>query len=274
MTLESVTEAHRRYYAPGNAKLFIAGDLTAEEAKDVLEKVFGGWKNPAGFEPAPPVEKKIAANQDMRVILVEKPDAVQTVIRFYMPGPIFSDPNRIGIELLNTILGGSFTSRLNANLREEHGYTYGAGCRFVMNPSTGYLVAYSTVQAEVTGAAVGEFLHEFRRIREGDVTPEEAKKARESNRMDTIQAFEGLGGILATATHLDSHGLPFSSLGDDMDQMTSIGEAELNRIAPPAVSLEKALLVLVGDRSVILEQLEGLGLPEPDEWTVKGEPKL
>ncbi len=273
ITLEKVMEAHRRHYAPGNAKFFIAGDLTTEEAKEALEDIFGVWKNPAGFEPAPPVAKKIAANQDLRVILVEKPDAVQTVIRFYMSGPLFSDPNRIGLELLNTILGGSFTSRLNSNLREEHGYTYGAGSRFVMTPSTGYLVAYSTVQAEVTGSALGEFLHEFRRIREGDVTAEEAKKARESNRMDTIQSFEGLGGILATASHLDFHGLSFSSLGEDLVLMASIDEEELNALAGPAVLLEEALIVLVGDRSTILEQLDGLGLPEPEEWTVKGEPK-
>ena len=85
--------------------------------------------------------------------------------------------------------------------------------------------------------------------------------------------YAGLGGLLATAAHLDFNGLPLASLSEDLSAMALIGEDALNRRAGPAVPLDEALLVLVGDRATILEQLEGKGLPAPEEWTVKGEPK-
>ena len=273
MDLAEVRAAHAKYYGPGNLKIFTAGDLTADEAKKLLEKAIGGWTDPEGFVPAPQVEGGAPANDGLRVVMVEKPDAVQTVIRFTMPGPLYSDPNRVDYELLNTILGGSFTSRLNGNLREEHGYTYGARSGYVMTPSTGYLTASSTVQAEVTGAALDEFLYEFRRLRDGDVTAEEARKARETNRMDAIQSFEGLGGLLATAVRLELNGLPLSAISNDLAAITKVDEGDLNGLARAAVPLESALLVLVGDRDTILEQIAGKDLPAVEEWTVKGEPK-
>ncbi len=165
----------------------MAGDLTKDEAKAAMEMHFGHWKTPAGHAKVRAVVAKDPANKALRVVVVNKADAVQTVVQFYMPGPKYSDPRRIRFNLLNTILGGSFTSRLNQNLRERNGYTYGARSRFAMSPSTGYLLASSNVQADVTGAALQEFLKEFARIRAGDISTDEARKTRETNRMSKVQ---------------------------------------------------------------------------------------
>ena len=272
LTLGTVKACHAGLFVPANATIFMAGDLTKEEAEAAMEKQFGHWKTPSGHTKAGAVATKEPVNKALRVVVVNKADSVQTVVQFYMPGPKHSDPRRIRFNLLNTILGGSFTSRLNQNLRERNGYTYGARSRFAMSPSTGYLLASSNVQADVTGPALREFLKEFARIRAGDISTEEARKTRETNRMSTIQSFQGLGGVIGTAEDRELNGLSFASLGDDLAAMTAVSQGDLNALAKTAVPLEEALLVLVGDKKVIMKQLEGLGLPTPTELTVRGEP--
>lgn len=207
----------------------------------------------------------------MRLVIVDKPDAVQTVIRFFMPGPKYTTPDRVRLEMLNTILGGSFTSRLNQNLREDKGYTYGARSSFNMAPSTGYFSAGADVQAEHTGAALKEFFAEFKKLRAGDISSEEAGKARETNRMDLVQSFQGLSGLVATAELLEQNGLPFDTIGDDLGQMTKIDSDDLNSIASSAIPLDQALLVLVGKKELIESQIKDMGLPAPEQLTARGE---
>jgi predicted Zn-dependent peptidase len=189
-----------------------------------------------------------------------------------MPGPVYADPNRPKLQLLNTILGGSFTSRLNQNLREEHGYTYGARSRYAMNPSVGYFTASSSVQAKVTGDAIGEFLKEFAGLRGGNISAEEAQKARATRRMSMMQTFSGLGGIVGAGATLVRNGRPFTELGEELQAVARMTEADLNLLAYNAVPLQQGLLVLVGDKKLILEQLSGLELPTPIELTITGLP--
>ncbi|HKQ49459.1 MAG TPA: pitrilysin family protein [Phycisphaerae bacterium] len=275
LSVEALKACHAELLIPSRATLFIAGDLTADEAKASLEKVLADWKNDSSARSAarPPRQAlPPPANSALRVVVVDKPDAVQTVIRFFMPGPTYASPDRIKLELFNTILGGSFTSRLNQNLREDHGYTYGARCGYTMTPRTGYFSAGCDVQAEHTGAALAEFLKEFKKIRGGDVSDEEAGKARETNRMELIQSFEGLNGILSQAALLEQNGLPFSTLGDDLAAISNQSAGGLNKLASAAVPLEQALLVLVGKKSLIEEQIKKLPFPTPTELTARGEP--
>ena len=206
----------------------------------------------------------------MRVVLVDKPGSVQTVIRFYMPGPKADDANRIKLELLNTILGGSFTSRLNQNLREKNGYTYGARSSYAMSKGVGYMTASADVQAEVTGKALKEFLAEFARIRSGDVSEEEARKSRETNRIEIVQGFQGLNGVIGTAQGIEEKGRPFASLAADLAAMNSVKEGDLNGLSKGAIPLENAVLVLVGDRKLIEEQVKDLQLPRAQVLSVNG----
>ena len=277
VTLEEVKAHHARLFRPSELVLLVAGDLSVGEVEDALEAAFGSWRageavlRPVGVSPAVSPDYAAPANNALRVVVVDRPDAVQTVVQFVMPASPYADPNRLKLELFNTILGGSFTSRLNQNLREEHGYTYGARCRYTMNPSVGYFTASSSVRADVTGASLREFLEEFAAIRSGDVSAEEAGKARASGRMDMIRSFAGLRGIVGAASTLVRNGRPFSDLGEELRAMAQINEADLNRLAKGAVPLEKGLLVLVGDKALITGQLEGLDLPPPIELTVTGE---
>src|SRR5262249_18721742 len=158
-------------------------------------------------------------------------------------------------------------------LREDHGYTYGARTKFQMEPSTGYLTAGADVQAEHTGEALKEFLAEFKRIRKGDISKDEATKTRETNRNAQVERFQGLSGLLSTAAELEENGLPFSTVADDLKSMATASETDLNHLASSAIPLEQAALVLVGDKKLITEQLKGLDLPAPVEMTVTGDLK-
>lgn len=272
-TLEEAKIFHARLYRPSAAVIFVAGDLPKSDVRTELEKTFGPWRDsketpgltPPSFPGTHPTGRKL--------YLVDRPGAVQTVVRFTMPGASYADPRRVPLQLFNTILGGSFTSRLNRNLREDKGYTYGARSSFTMSPSAGFVTAGSSVRADVTGASIEEFLREFAAIRSGDISNVEAHKTRTTQRMRTMQAFEGLSGIIGAGMNLVRNGQTFSQLAQDLDAMAQIGSAELNRLAYDAIPLDQSVLVLVGDRGRILEQIKGLDLPEPVELTASGDPK-
>ncbi|MBN1851297.1 MAG: insulinase family protein [Pirellulales bacterium] len=263
--LDDVRKFYARAYRSSNAVILIAGDLTVDKARESLEKTFGAWPEVAGVVPFDPPNYDPHPNPLFRLAIVDRPNAVQTVIHFMAPGPVYSDPNRPKFQLFNIILGGSFTSRLNQNLREEHGYTYGARSHYAMDPRVGYFSAESSVQTDVTGAAVGEFLKEFARIRAGDITDMEAGKARSARRISLVSAFEGLGGILRTSATLIRNHRPFSDLGEELAAIERLTATDLNDMAHDAVPVERGLLVLVGDTKRIVPQLKGLNLPAPIE---------
>ncbi|RIK67325.1 MAG: insulinase family protein [Planctomycetota bacterium] len=283
LTLDDVRRCYARTILPAAAMFFVAGDVAETDVLKSLDATFSEWnatgendffpdaKIETSMKAAPTLTMPPPANKALRVVVVDKPDAVQTVIRFYMPGITYGSPERLRYEAISTILGGSFTSRLNQNLREDKGYTYGARSGFTMGPSVGYLSAGADVQAKHTGAALREFLAEFKKIRGGDITPEEASKARETNRMELVQGFEGLEGLVGTARLLEQNGLPFSTISDDLSAIPKITEGELNALTSKAIQFESGLIVLIGNKKLIEEQLKGLELPPPEELTVQGE---
>ena len=160
---------------------------------------------------------------------------------------------------------------MNQNLRERNGFTYGARSRFNLEPDVGYFTAGADVQAEHTGEALREFLKEFDLLRKEGVSKDEAGKARETNRMDLVQSFQGLGGILAKALELQVNGLDFSSLGAEFAAIDAANRESMSPLAAGAVPVEQALIVLVGDKGKIEKQLKGLPLPPPRELDVSGE---
>ncbi len=277
ITLDEVKAAHAALVRPETATLLVASSLPPADVKAALESAFGAWKAPG---PAP---KRVAvpaayapAGEGLRVFLVDRPDAPQTSVRFLAPSPRFADAARVPLRLLGTVLGGSFTSRLNQNLREKHGYTYGAGARFSPGPVLGTFSAGAEVTAKETGPAVKEFLAEFARIATGDVTDEETRKARGLVKNGAVGAFSGLSGIVGTATAYVEEGAPFETLGEDLAAMEKTPAAALNAQAKTAVPLDRAVLVLVGDKATILPELKEAGLPTPvevDSWGEKKEEK-
>jgi predicted Zn-dependent peptidase len=271
LQLADIRRAQGAVFDPASATVLVAGDITADQARTSLERAFGSWRASGGSVHGTEAVT-LPRHEQLKVVVVDRPGAVQTVIRFITPGIEYSDTRRVGYRLINTLLGGSFTSRLNQNIREDKGYSYGAGSRFIMQPDTGWFIASSSVQSQVTGPAVKEFLNEFARLRSGDISAEEVTKASQTLRTDVIQAFQGLSGLLAVASDLVVNGVPFTSLSEDLAQMKRMTAGELNALADQAIPLQQGVLVLVGDRSMILDQIRDLGLPSAVEYTDEGTP--
>jgi predicted Zn-dependent peptidase len=263
LTPQDLKTQHDLIFQPQNTTLLVAGSLDEATVKASLEKAFAKWsgtRTPVA-KPAYPAP----ANQALRVVVVDRPGAVQTVVRFVLPAPAYNSPEREGLSSLGTLLGGSFTSRLNQNLREAKGYTYGAGSRFVFAPNVGYVVASSSVRSDVTGPSIKEFLTEFKRLGGGDVTDPETGKAASTRRADIVSSLGSLTGLLSVAASYELNGRPFTGLSEDLTKLGALSTGDLNTLAKSALPLDKGLLVLVGDKATILKQLEGLGLPTPIE---------
>jgi zinc protease len=284
LTLEDMKEALRGI-SPMRATLVIAGDVIPTDAKALAEKHLGSWKGEvdasaivagAGTET---FRKLQSAEKGLRVFVVDRPGAAQTMIHLRAPSVEYSNDARVPLSLLNTILGGSFTSRLNQNLREKNGFTYGARTNFGLGASGGTFTAGTSVQSEVTGPAVREFLSELSRIRQGDVSAEEATKARETVRADSIGEFGTLSGLVGQGTSLAGVGMPWSTAAADMERANSVDASALNLLAKSAIRLDEAVLVLVGDKATILSHLsskehglEAFKLPAPTIVDVDGTP--
>jgi predicted Zn-dependent peptidase len=260
--LDDVKSFHAALWNPKGSTLLVAGDVRRADLERMLEKTLGKWKAGSGM---PPTSLDLASQPGpFRVLVVDRPGAAQTVVRFVLPGPAYDNPDRVALGLLETVFGGSFTSRLNTNLRETHGYTYGAGSTFLMLRRGGCLVASSSVRTNVTGASLKEFLVEFGRMQKGDVTEEEAGKARATVQNEVAEDFERLDGVLDRYAPIVVNGLRPAALAADVAKVPSVTAADLNRLATLLMRLDRGVLVLVGDRAKILPQLAGIALPEPE----------
>lgn len=264
MTFEELRTQYATIIRPEFARVVVAGDIGRAELQSFLEMELGTWKIPPISNPEKP-DIKTPTRSQLEVFMVDRPDAVQTVIAFIMPGPRYADPKRTQYWLLNTLLGGSFTSRLNMNLREVHGYTYGARSAFRMHREVGNLVATASVRADATGESVTEFLHEFSRLSSGDITEEDASKAKETLHSNFVEAFAGLGGTLRQALERIVNKQPIESLASDMRAIPSVQASQLNELAKTAIELNKGVLVLVGDKKTILKELAELQSVGPPE---------
>jgi len=267
--LSDVQRMYQRLVRPSHATILVAGTLSAGEVRSVLERAFGDWRVEGAAEEFGAPEAASAG--PMRVMLVDRPGAVQTMVRFLTPAPAYGSPERVPLELVNTLLGGSFTSRLNQNLRERHGYTYGARSGFEFFRQGGVFTAGAGVTTTVTGAALGEFLAEFARLGDGDIAEVEAVKARRFFRQNLIERFSGTSGVVNTAAGLLVDGAPFESLAADATRAGAVTDQELNALARSFAWEGKGVLVLVGDKGVITEQITSLGLPPIVEVDSYGE---
>src|SRR5690606_18735274 len=148
---------------PWGTHLVVAGKVSAELAREIGEQAFGDWD---GHEPSELQVNAARRTHEREIVIVERPGAVQSEIRIGHVGVARDTPDYFPLLVMNTILGGAFSSRLNLNLREKHGFTYGVSSTFVMRRHPGPFLVATAVQTEVTGAAVTEILRELDGVRE------------------------------------------------------------------------------------------------------------
>lgn len=242
-------------YRPNGAQVLVVGDVTLAEIRRLIDQRFGSWARgdvPVVAQtkaPAPPVRT---------IYLVDKPGAPQSVIRIGHPGVARATPDYFALEVLNTILGGSFTSRLNQNLRETHGYTYGAGSSFAMRRMAGPFTASASVVTDKTDSSLIEFLKELRRIRDEAVPAAELEKAKSYIVLGLPGNFETTGGSAAQYRDLLIYGLPLDYYASYMAGITAVTAADVQRVAQRHVDPDHFAIVVVGDRSQIESGIQAL----------------
>lgn len=248
---------HAAQFVPSNAVLVVAGDVAADTVVPVLERAFAGWKTGASVKTAAlPAAPQLTSRQ---VYLIDKPGAAQSQVRIGWVGVPRSTPDYFALRVLNTILGDAFTSRLNNNLREVHGYAYGASSRFDMRLSPGPFYAAAGVQTDKTSEAVKEFFNELTRIHE-PVPAAELEKAKNYLALLMPRSFEttrGTADALATAWVYD---LPADYYTTYADRVRAVTAADVKRVADKYIQPDKFAVVIVGDRKTIEAGVKTLNL--------------
>ncbi len=269
LDLADVQEGLPRLLTPRGGRLVIVGDFETGSLKKSLEKRFSGWKAPdeGAGDPLPPLTDPAPG----RIVLLDRPDAPQTVVYILRPVPPLSpdDPAERGVrESLNVLFGGSFTSRLNQNLREKHGYTYGAFSQFLQEKDQYMLFSASRVQTAVTGPALTEFRSEFARLAGGDVTADELDKAVKTSRQNVVNDAGTTGSLLAMFSDLAADGRPMDEVARYLGSLDQVDLDRANREARSGLyDWDKLLVILVGDRKTVTAQLKEAGFPEPEIYS-------
>ncbi len=253
---DQVVAFHARHYGPSDAHLLVGGEFDLDAVRAEVVKTFSDWRAPA-VAALPPIAPK--AQPRRRVIVVDRPEAAQTELRIGQIGPPKRHPDRARLGLLNAILGGKFTSRLNLNLRERHGFTYGASSRFANRRGPGPFVVATAVDNASVGAAVGEILGEIERIHDSPVSPTELAETQSFIRgvfPYSLQATDGLLGRLAEIALFE---LPSDHFQTVLREIDSASADDLLALARRHLTPELLVVVAAGPARDLASPLERYG---------------
>lgn len=256
MRVADLKRFHETYFNPNNATLIVVGDVQRGQIEQQLEAVFKGWRGrttaSVNWPDAVQVEQR-------SVMLVHKPGAAQSEIRIGRIGVARSTKDYFPLLVMNTILGGSFTSRLNQNLRETHGYSYGAGSYFDMRPLPGPFLAYSAVQTAVTDSALIEFFTELEGILK-PIPDEEFQKAKNYLALGYADNFESVAQIAGMLGDMVLYGLPETYFNTYVQNVLSVSREDVERVAREYIVPGKMIVVVVGDKAVVEGGIRKLNL--------------
>lgn len=267
--LAAIKAMYDKTWRPDRATLVVVGQITKSEVEAQLAAHLGAWKA-KGDALAPPKLTTVLADRP-RLVIVDRPKAVQTVILVARDGIVASDERAPSLSLLNSALGGSFTSRLNQNLREEKGWTYGVGSVFTSTRGQGSFYVKTEVEAGQTGPSVKEVLGELSKLAASGLTEDELAKVKALDRGDLVETYETASGSGSRLAQLVSVGLPpgFDASASRVRQAARLDD--LARLAKAHFDPAGFTVVLVGDKELIEKQVSDLGLGEPALYTAEGE---
>ncbi|HEU6453561.1 MAG TPA: pitrilysin family protein [Gemmatimonadaceae bacterium] len=275
-TRESVTGIARsdlssfysKYYRANNATLIVVGDVKPDDVERRAQSLFGSWERgeiPATqYGPARP-------SRGRTIYLVDKPGAAQSSFRIGGVGVARSTPDYFAIEVMNTILGGSFTSRLNQNLRETHGYTYGAFSSFAMRRQPGPFTAEAEIVAAKTDSALLQFMAELRGIRDS-VPDSELTKTKQLLQLQLPGDFETTRSIASRLVPVAIYDLPLDFYNQYVGRIGAVTQSDVQRVAREEIKPDSFDIVIVGDGKVVEPALNALSIAPLKRLTVQGDP--
>lgn len=257
LTRSDVERFHADRFAAGDTAVVVAGDITAEDALDLAERRFGDWGGAPAAEGAISTEGRFDAT---RVIIVDRPGAVQSELRVGHVGVARDAEDYFPLIVMNAILGGAFSSRLNMSLRERHGFTYGVSSSFVMRRKAGPFLISTAVQTEVTARALEETFAELRGIRASAVERAEIVDARNYLAGTFPLRLQTTAGLASRLAELAVHRLPLDYFDSYRERIMEVTEEDVLRVATQHLRPDQATVVVVGDARAVRPGIEALGL--------------
>lgn len=254
---EDASAFYGTHYAPAGAALLVVGDIGADEARALAESRFGDWTGEApprpSFDVRPGVERTT-------LFVVDRPGSVQSEIRIGDVGVARSHPDYVPLQVMNSLLGGAFTSRLNMNLRERQGFTYGVHSGFAFRRQPGPFIIHTAVATDVTGPALEQILLEVNRLRDEPATDAEVAGLRDylaGTLPLELQTTEQVADRLADLVVYD---LPDDYFDRYREQILAVTAADVQRVALAHLHPDRFAVTVVGDAAAVVPRLEALGI--------------
>ncbi len=260
-------------YSPNESALVVVGSTPEKVLLAALARAFEGWKQRSPAKAKEAVNTSPPPEQRPRFVFVEFPGRPQTVMRVGAPAVPRSSPDVLALRLLNSVLGGSFTSRLNQNLREQHGYTYGAGSNFAFGHGPGPFAAVSSVKTAVTGAALSEMLKELSRAPTEPLSDEELQKGKALLAYELVETLQHGSGTAAALAEIFLDDLPVDEYRTFVPRLRALTTQSVEAAAQRTLKPGEMTIVLAGDRDAVIPQLAAAGvmLPAPEARNALGE---
>jgi zinc protease len=268
LTTGDLQSYYQANFRPNNATLIVVGDVTPAQVEQKINTLFGGWQRadiPQINYSEPP---KSGATT---IYLIDKPGAAQSSFRIGEIGVPRSTQDYFALTVMNTILGGSFTSRLNQNLRETRGYTYGAGSRFDMRRAAGPFLASAEIVTAKSDSALLEFMKELNGIRQL-VPPPELSRAKRYLQLQLPGNFETTQQIAAALVPVALYGLPLDYYNNYVQNIEGVTQADVARVAQQYINPGSLAVVIVGDRKTIEAGLKATNVGPIAIRDISGQP--
>jgi zinc protease len=269
MDRAAMVKYHQTWFKPNHATLVVVGDTTMAELKPMLEDRFKGWAK--GDVPQKNLAQ-VKVPEKAVVYLVDRPGSLQSVILAGHVAPPTNNPDEIAIQTMNTILGGSFTSRLNMNLREDKHWSYGSGSFFVDARGQRPFLAYAPVQTDKTKESVAEVAKELKDILNGrPATDDELAKAKDNQTLTLAGQWETANAVAGSLTDIVRYGLPEDYYATFPTKVRALNVGNVSSAAK-VLHPDKLIWVIVGDRAKIEPGIRELNLGEMKYLDADGKP--
>ena len=260
ITRDEIVQFYQRHFVPADSSIVVVGDVTRASVTPLLQAAFGSWR--ARGPAVRPLAAPAAIRNAPRILLVDKPGAPQSAVSVAQRGVPRSSQDYVSIMVMNTILGGMFSSRINLNLREAHAYTYGAGSAFAFRHGPGPFNVGGAIAVASTAPAVREIFNELARMRTTDVTEAELNAAKARLTESLPARFETTDQTAAAIAELFTYALPTDEYATITARINAITIADVRRAAQTYLEPDSARIIIVGDRGAVEPGLRELNMGE------------
>lgn len=268
LTRDDVAAWHKANYTSSTTIALFVGDITLNDAVALAGRTLGTW------QPGSPPNRRVSGEPQHpagpRVILVDRPQSSQSAIYIGGPGIGGGDPLMIPVTALQHVLGGGFNSRVNLNLREQHGWAYGAFTDFTTLRGAGWLAVTSSVRTDATADAVSEALKEYRRIVTGDIAPEEWSRGVNNLVASFPSSVQTVQALADRVQRLLLYGLPMDYYANYREKLAAVTPRQAQQAGRRVMSIDNPTIVAVGDLSQIEQPIRALNLGTVEVWDREG----